>query len=249
MICVSGNEEALRLYSEAHAHAKQGDLASSEAKYKAAIELDPKFCDALDNLAVQYRRSGRVDEAIALYERSLAVAPHNQMALQNLGLALQSVDRNDDALRAYDRLIAMAPENPEGWYGTGHVLLFAGRFNEARPPLRQAEALYLKQGSPLVDDVRVMLGIAAGGLGEWREARALLEPLYPHAGRHALVNAVLGQAYLEPDALDVAKARVYLERAAAQGIELPPELWERAGGRDGKAGAGQPAANPAPKKR
>jgi tetratricopeptide (TPR) repeat protein len=174
-----------------------------------------------------YRRNGRVDEAIALYERSVAIAPHNHVAWQNLGLAYQKADRFEDSLRAYDRLIAITPENPEGWYGTGYVLLFSERAVEARPALRQAEALYRKRGES-VDDVHVLLGIAAGTLGDWREVRVLLEPLYSRAGQLGVVNALLGQAYLQPDSLDRAKARIYLERAKQQGLEVSPALWQRA---------------------
>lgn len=230
MVCTDASEEAMKLYGEGYELGEKGDLAGAEAKYKAAIERDPKLCDAMDNLAVQYRRAGRVPEAIALYERSVAIAPQNELAWQNLGLAYQSVDRDDDALRAFDRLIALSPTNPEGWYGTGHVHLFSGRFTEARPPLRHAEQLYLKSGSPLVSDVRMLLGLTAAGLGEWAEVRALLVPLYPEVGRNGLVNLFLGEAYLQPDSMDRAKARTFLERARDQGIDPPAELWQRAGG-------------------
>lgn len=239
--CSSSDPEARRLYQEGYAAAERGELQDSERLYLAAIARDPDYCDAMDNLAVQYRRGGRVEEAITLYERSVAIAPHNEMAWQNLGYAYQSVDRVDDAVRAYGQIIDMSPKNPEGWYGRGQTLLMAGRYGEAKQALTQAEQLYAAARSPLRGDAQMLLGIVAGATGDWDVARALLEAQYGSAGRFADANLYLGEAYLQPSALDRAKARAYLERARALGGEVPAELWQR-------ATAVAPASKPTAKK-
>jgi tetratricopeptide (TPR) repeat protein len=228
LACSSSDPEARALYLEGHSAAERGDLTTSEAKYLAAIARDPDYCDAMDNLAVQYRRSGRTEEAIKLYERSVAVAPHNEMGWQNLGFAYQSLDRYDDALRAYQQIIDMSPRNPEGWFGYGQTLLMVGRFSDARPPLLRAEALYAAAGSSLRGDVLILLGVVAGGLKDWPTARTLLEAQYASAGRYAETNRILGEAYLQADALDLERARLYLERARTLGADVPDELWQRA---------------------
>lgn len=239
--CSSSDPEARRLYQEGYAAAERGELQESERLYLAAIARDPDYCDAMDNLAVQYRRGGRVEEAIKLYERSVAIAPHNEMAWQNLGYAYQSVDRIDDAVRAYEQIIDMSPKNPEGWYGRGQTLLMAGRYGEAKQALTQAEQLYAAAGSPLRGDAQMLLGMIAGATGDWAAARVLLEAQYGNAGRFADANLYLGEAYLQPSALDRDKARGYLERARALGGEVPAELWQR-------ATAAAPASKPTAKK-
>jgi len=228
LACSSSDPQARALYQEGYSAAERGDLAESETKYLAAIARDPDYCDAMDNLAVQYRRTGRTEEAIKLYERSVAVAPHNEMGWQNLGFAYQSLDRYDDALRAYQQIIDMSPRNPEGWYGYGQTLLMAGRFADARPSLLRAESLYHAAGSPLRGDALMLLGMVAGGLKDWPTARTLLEAQYASAGRYAETNRYLGEAYLQSDSLDFEKARLYLERARTLGADVPDELWQRA---------------------
>lgn len=228
LACSSSDPEARRLYQEGYAAAERGELQESERLYLAAIARDPDYCDAMDNLAVQYRRGGRVEEAIKLYERSVAIAPHNEMAWQNLGYAYQSVDRVGDAVRAYQQIIDMSPKNPEGWYGRGQTLLMAGRYGEAKQALTQAEQLYAAAGSPLRGDAQMLLGMVAGATADWGAARALLEAQYESAGRFADANLYLGEAYLQPSALDRDKARGYLERARALGGDVPAELWQRA---------------------
>jgi tetratricopeptide (TPR) repeat protein len=234
LACSSADPQARALYQEAYTAADRGQLAESEAKYLAALALDPDYCDAMDNLAVQYRRTGRTEEAIKLYERSVTVAPHNEMGWQNLGFAYQSLDRYEDALHAYQQIIDMSPRNPEGWYGYGQTMLMAGRFAEARQPLTNAEALYASAGSPLRGDARMLLGLVAGGLQDWATVRAILEAQYASAGRYAESNRYLGEAYLQPGSFDLEKARLYLERARALGGHVPDALWQRAHPRPAK---------------
>ena len=226
--CSSSDPQARQLYEEAYNATDRGDAAEAERKYLAAIARDPDYCDAMDNLALQYRRGGRLAEAIALYERSVDIAPHNEMGWQNLGYAYQSADRLDDALRAYQQILEMSPRNPEGWYGTGQAQLTAGRFAEARAALLQAVALYQAARSPLLDDAHMLLGFAAGGLKDWPAVRQLLEPLSERIAGIAEANLYLGEAYLQSDVRDPDKARRYLERARAQGAVVPEALWKRA---------------------
>jgi tetratricopeptide (TPR) repeat protein len=206
----------------------QADAAAAIAAYKAAIAIDADYCDAIDNLALIYRREGRLDEAIALYERSLAIAPHNQFAWQNVGVAYRMRGRHADAMRAYRQLAALSPANPEGWFGVAQMALMAHQAAEARDAARRAEALYVAAGSPLVDDARLLLGFAAIALADWPTVRATLEPQYAKLASDAEVNLALGKAYLEPDALDRAKARQYLQRARDLGATVTDALWQRA---------------------
>lgn len=228
LVCNTDDDEAARLYNEGNDHVAAGDVAAAERVYLAAIARDPEFCDAMDNLAVQYRRTDRVAEAIALYQRSVAIAPHNQLGWQNLGVAFWKSGRLDEAAQAYQRLIDLDPRNPEGWFGSGQVAIMAGRHADAKTALVRAEALYVERGAAEVDDARMLLGILAGGTRDWPNVRKYLEPLYPRVQQFPDANLVLGEAYLQPDANDPAKARTYLERARALGAQVPADLWRRA---------------------
>lgn len=226
-VCLTSDPEAAARYEEGVERYDDGDAAGAITAYEAAIARDPRFCDAMDNLAVIYRRSNRLDEAIALYEKSIELAPHNQFAWQNIGVAYRMRGRLADATRAYERLTVLSPDNPEGWFGFGQVALVAGHPEQARDALRRAEALYLAADSPLVGDARLLLGLAAGRLRDWPTVRAALAPDDVGA-RSPEASVFLGEAFLQPDALDVARARAYLETARALGATVPDALWKRA---------------------
>lgn len=227
-VCQSDDAEAVAHFNRGVDRFDAGDTAGAIDAYKAAIALDAEYCDAIDNLALIYRRLDRVDEAIALYERSLAIAPHNQFAWQNVGVAYRVRGRHADAMRAYRHLTELSPANPEGWFGVAQMALMAHQAAEARDAARRAEALYVAAGSPLVDDARLLLGFAAIALADWPVVRQTLEPQYAKLASDAEVNLALGKAYLEPDALDRAKARQYLQRARDLGATVTDALWQRA---------------------
>ena len=227
-VCQSANPEAVERYDQGFDRFDAGDTAGAIEAYQAAIALDAGYCDAIDNLALIYRRLDRLDEAIALYERSIALAPHNQFAWQNIGVAYHKRGRDADAVRAYQHLTELSPDNPEGWYGLAQMALHAHRATEARDAAVRAEALYRATGSPLIDDARLLRGLAAIALADWPTVRATIEPQYARLADDADVNLALGKAYLEPDALDRAKARQYLQRARDLGATVTEALWQRA---------------------
>lgn len=227
-VCQSDDAEAVAHFNRGVDRFDAGDPAGAIDAYKAAIARDAEYCDAIDNLALVYRREGRLDEAIALYERSIALAPHNQFAWQNIGVAYHKRGRDADAVRAYQHLTELSPDNPEGWYGLAQMALHAHRATEARDAAVRAEALYRATGSPLIDDARLLRGLAAIALADWPTVRATIEPQYARLADDADVNLALGKAYLEPDALDRAKARQYLQRARDLGATVTEALWQRA---------------------
>jgi tetratricopeptide (TPR) repeat protein len=55
--------------------------AAAEGELRTALELNPRYLPALQNLANLCEDLGRRDEARALYERILALAPHSHEAL------------------------------------------------------------------------------------------------------------------------------------------------------------------------
>lgn len=227
-VCGTHDTDALASFNRGVDAYDHGDADAAIAAYQEAIARDPDFCDALDNLAVVLRRLDRLDEAIALYERSLALAPHNQFALQNVGVAYRMAHREADAMRSYQRLTELSPTNPEGWFGVAQVALIAKQAHDAWTAARRAEELYVAAGSPLVDDARLLAGLAAIPLHDWAEVRRTLEPQHARLLGDAAANLALGEAFLQPDALDKERARRYLARARELGATVPDALWQRA---------------------
>ncbi|MCS6852971.1 MAG: tetratricopeptide repeat protein [Gemmataceae bacterium] len=61
-----------------------GDLPRAQSCLQRALELDPRHCHALNDLALIYEALNRPDRAVALYERSLEIDPNQGDVLGRL---------------------------------------------------------------------------------------------------------------------------------------------------------------------
>ena len=55
-------------------------------RWKKAVELDPSYAAAWNNLAIAYEHEGKFDEAKKAYEQALKLDPKNMMIRQNYDL-------------------------------------------------------------------------------------------------------------------------------------------------------------------
>lgn len=74
------------------------------------VQQDPASI-AFGALAEEYRRAGRLDDAVAVCLAGLERHPSYLSARVTLGRALQALGRIDDARAEFERVIAVAPDN------------------------------------------------------------------------------------------------------------------------------------------
>ena len=55
-------------------------------RWQRAVEIDPSYAAAWNNLGVAYEHEGRFDEAREAYEKALELEPQNLMIQQNYDL-------------------------------------------------------------------------------------------------------------------------------------------------------------------
>jgi tetratricopeptide (TPR) repeat protein len=135
----------LYVYWTARLDYDDGQYAAAVEGLKRAIEIDPGFMKAHDNLGLSYEALGRSDEAIASYETALGLnraskAPSAWPAL-NLGLLLAREDRRDEAEALFRESLRADPGFPQGHYQLGVVLEKKGRAAEAIKELEDASRL------------------------------------------------------------------------------------------------------------
>lgn len=63
--------------------AQKGLWREAIYRWKRAIEIDPTYAAAYNNLAVAYEQAGSIDEARQAYQRALALDPKNAPIRQN----------------------------------------------------------------------------------------------------------------------------------------------------------------------
>lgn len=80
--------------------AQRGLWKEAMYRWERAIELDPTYAAAWNNLAVAYEHEGLFDKARQAYERALELDPDNVLIRQNYDLFKEI---NDRTTRARDR--------------------------------------------------------------------------------------------------------------------------------------------------
>ncbi len=80
--------------------AQRGLWKEALYRWERAVQLDPEYAAAWNNLAIAYEHEGKFDEARKAYEKALALDPKNLMIKQNYDLFKEI---NDRANRKPDR--------------------------------------------------------------------------------------------------------------------------------------------------
>ncbi len=81
--------------SEALALERQGDFDAALTSYRLALRDHPNDPKILQNIAIAYSRTGRLEEAVRAYRRALEAAP--ELAGAHYGLAFLLLKRGDRA--------------------------------------------------------------------------------------------------------------------------------------------------------
>lgn len=227
LVCPSKVTKAKELYNAGLDAEEAGDLQPARDLFQQALKADPKYCDAMDNLGLMYRRAGMLDEAIGWYRKSLQLQSKNGTARMNLAAALRMKNDLPAAATEYAALIKVLPDDPEGHFGAGAVALDQGKPAEAIAPLKEAERLYVAEGSPYVPDARTLLARAYTKLEKWAEAAKVLEALLAAAPGDAQLTLQLGTALVKSG--KAAEGKRHLLRARAAGLTIEPDVAAKAG--------------------
>ncbi|HUR34976.1 MAG TPA: tetratricopeptide repeat protein [Vicinamibacterales bacterium] len=73
--------------------AQKGLWREAIYRWERAIQIDPTYAAALNNLAVAYEHEGQLDKARQAYEKALEVEPNNVQIRQNYELFKEINDR------------------------------------------------------------------------------------------------------------------------------------------------------------
>ncbi|HZZ58280.1 MAG TPA: tetratricopeptide repeat protein [Opitutaceae bacterium] len=103
---------AADLYEQGRALRAAGDLGGAIAAYNAALERQPEFPEAANNLGNCLRSAWRLDEAEGAFRRALAARPEFPEAWSNLGATLKNLGRADEGLACLARAVALRPQDP-----------------------------------------------------------------------------------------------------------------------------------------
>lgn len=123
---------------EARGEADPEVLKAMEEAYRKAIDLNPSYVRAWNNLGVVMDLSNRFKEAEAAFRMALQVQPDYGLAWLNLGSTLINQRCFPDAVEALRRGLRFKPDEDRGWSRLGYSALQAGQPLEAVRAVRVA---------------------------------------------------------------------------------------------------------------
>jgi Flp pilus assembly protein TadD len=117
--------QRLDYLNEALTLERQGDYDAALTSYKLALRDQPNDHRVLQNMAIAYSKTGRMEEAVRCYRRALDLQP--QLAGAHYGLAFLLLKRGDarGAQLHLEQFLAAPPRGPEAdrWIRHAQVAL------------------------------------------------------------------------------------------------------------------------------
>ncbi len=92
------------------------------AQFRKAIELEPDYAEAHNNLAIALFQTGRTDDAITHWEKSVAIDRDNADAHNNLAVALIRKGRVPEAIAHWQKTLQLQPERVSAQLSLAWVL-------------------------------------------------------------------------------------------------------------------------------
>ena len=105
-----------------NALAAQGRFDEAIKNYRQAIQLNPNYAEALNNLGIALADKGRFGEAIEAFSKAIQINPNDCKVLNNLGGSLADMGQFDEAIENYRKAIQINSNRPETLFHLGTTL-------------------------------------------------------------------------------------------------------------------------------
>lgn len=121
--------------------ARQGEFEGAVMTFCQAIQLDPAYGPAYNNLGLVLRNTNRLQEAEACFLRAIELSPEDSYAYNNLGLVLLDLGNLAQGEECFRSAITLNPQQPEFYNNLGTILEENSRIDEAKAAYCQAITL------------------------------------------------------------------------------------------------------------
>jgi tetratricopeptide (TPR) repeat protein len=218
--------ELLRLATEAPGSAEaqqrlgmvlqlEGRLAEAEACFRAALQRDPDYVEALIGLGQVEAQQGEITLALKHIEAGIEIDPQRPRAHFSLGRLLESQGKTDEALAEYFRALELEPNNAEVSLNIAAIQLARSQPDQALSRLDQVVELAPENG-----EARDLRGRAHFSLRHFTQAiddfRAAVTRFPDRADIYYRLALALESGRKPTDAL----------RAAEQAVHLAPDFTD-----------------------
>jgi len=168
----TGGGDADALAKQGWALWQSGDAETAQAKFAAAVELDPHNANTWNGLGWSRLRSGKHKEAEQAFAEAVKLEPEHGAALNGLGNATFQQKKYDEAEKHW---LKAADTAPASWFGLARLYALQGKFDDSAKYAEKALA-----ESPDSDEMKRVLEAAKAKKVD-AGLRRLIEPASPAA--------------------------------------------------------------------
>jgi len=118
-------------FSQARELAEQGDFAGALAGLDQAIELSPRFVQALQGRGIIYLDQGKFVQALAEFDQIIASDPSFLDSYYYRAEAFRFAERWPEAINDYTQAISLEPNRSQAYYGRALAYAQAGQPDNA----------------------------------------------------------------------------------------------------------------------
>lgn len=168
--------------------------------YSQALQLNPRFLEALIGLGRGLLKLGQVDEGLAMLSTALEIQPSHIDTLMLLGHGLMNHGHGEDSLQFFLRVLDLESDHVAALHGMGQAFFRLGRLKDAKKYFSE-----VIQRCPNHLEALTLLGGVLHKLGAGDQAHELfIQALQHHPGQFGTHNT-FGCVLLEQGDLNAAK--------------------------------------------
>jgi tetratricopeptide (TPR) repeat protein len=160
-------------YGKAETFASGGkSLVEQEGCYRRAIEIDPQFAAAFDQLAALLATEGKWDDAVKMAHHALKLSASDRYAHRVLADSFWSHGQNQEAERELEAVTELDPDDAGAFARLGYLSLMEGQ--QSKAVMRCETAAQLEPYGPDAPLIHAMLGYIFAQQGRSGQAMAQL---------------------------------------------------------------------------
>ncbi|MBI3941136.1 MAG: tetratricopeptide repeat protein [Acidobacteria bacterium] len=134
-------KSARKEYERGVSEVAKGDHEKAIARFRRAVEIYPRYFQALNDLGVQYSKLSRFDEAETAFVNATALDPHAAFPYLNLGCMRIAQKQFPEAVKTLTRVVELDAMNWAGHLWLGVALMETKQYDSSREELEKALSL------------------------------------------------------------------------------------------------------------
>jgi tetratricopeptide (TPR) repeat protein len=122
---------AKKVYDQALAQQRAGNIKEAIQLYSEAIVLNPRLLGAYNNRALAYKTLGKLDKALQDFNEIIEINPNLALAYNNRANTYDDMDQAEKAMSDYTRALSIDPKDEQIYLDRAIAYKKQGKYKEA----------------------------------------------------------------------------------------------------------------------